>query len=95
MAGPFFRLTDIAKSYAGVQAVQEVNFSVSPGEVIGLVGENGAGKSTLMNIMGGVIEPTSGTLEIDGVQRRSLTVLESDGCRDCLRSSGTQFVRQP
>ncbi len=87
MAGPFFRLTDIAKSYAGVQAVQGVNFSVSPGEVIGLVGENGAGKSTLMNIIGGVIEPSSGTLEIDGVQRRSLTVLESMG-------AGIAFVHQ-
>jgi ribose transport system ATP-binding protein len=87
MAGPFFRLTDIAKSYAGLQAVQGVNFSVSPGEVIGLVGENGAGKSTLMNVIGGVIEPTSGTLEIDGVQRRSLTVLESMG-------AGIAFVHQ-
>jgi len=87
MAGPFFRLIDIAKSYAGVQAVQGVNFFVSPGEVIGLVGENGAGKSTLMNIIGGVIEPSSGALEIDGVQRRSLTVLESMG-------AGIAFVHQ-
>ncbi|HRA94496.1 MAG TPA: ATP-binding cassette domain-containing protein, partial [Aestuariivirga sp.] len=53
MAGAFFRMIDIAKSYAGVQAVQGVNFSVYPGEVIGLVGENGAGKSTLMKIIGG------------------------------------------
>jgi ribose transport system ATP-binding protein len=87
MAGAFFRLMDIAKSYAGVQAVQGVNFAVSPGEVIGLVGENGAGKSTLMNIIGGVIEPSSGTLEIDGVQRKSLTVLESMG-------AGIAFVHQ-
>jgi ribose transport system ATP-binding protein len=87
MAGAFFQLTDISKSYAGVQAVQGVNFAVSPGEVIGLVGENGAGKSTLMKIVGGVIEPSSGTLEIDGVQRKSLTVLESMG-------AGIAFVHQ-
>ncbi len=73
MAGAFFRLTDIAKTYPGVSRAG-VNFAVSPGEVIGLVGENGAGKSTLMKILGGVIEPTSGTLDIDGVQRTSLTV---------------------
>lgn len=87
MTGAFFQLTDISKSYAGVQAVQGVNFAVSPGEVIGLVGENGAGKSTLMKIIGGVIEPSSGTLEIDGVQRKSLTVLESMG-------AGIAFVHQ-
>lgn len=87
MADPFFRLTDISKSYAGVQAVQGVNFSVNQGEVIGLVGENGAGKSTLMKIIGGVIEPSSGIIEIDGVQRKSLTVLESMG-------AGIAFVHQ-
>ncbi len=87
MADPFFQLTDIAKAYAGVQAVQGVNFTVSPGEVIGLVGENGAGKSTLMNIIGGVIEPSSGTIKIDGVQRQSLTVRESMG-------AGIAFVHQ-
>jgi ribose transport system ATP-binding protein len=87
MADPFFRLTDISKSYAGVQAVQGVNFAVSPGEVIGLVGENGAGKSTLMKIIGGVIEPSSGILEIDGVQRKSLSVLQSMG-------AGIAFVHQ-
>ena len=87
MADPFFQLTDIAKSFAGVHAVQRVNFSVSRGEVIGLVGENGAGKSTLMKVIGGVIEPSSGTLEIDGVQRRSLSVLESMG-------AGIAFVHQ-
>jgi ribose transport system ATP-binding protein len=87
MADPFFRLFDISKSYAGVQAVQGVNFSVNQGEVIGLVGENGAGKSTLMKIVGGVIEPSSGIIEIDGVQRKSLTVLESMG-------AGIAFVHQ-
>jgi ribose transport system ATP-binding protein len=87
MADPFFRLTEISKSYAGAQAVQGVNFAVSPGEVIGLVGENGAGKSTLMKIIGGVIEPSSGSLEIDGVQRKSLSVLESMG-------AGIAFVHQ-
>ena len=87
MADPFFQLTDIAKSYAGVQALQHVNFSVMPGEVVGLVGENGAGKSTLMKIMGGVITPTTGIIEIDGVKRNGLTVQESI-------TAGIAFVHQ-
>ncbi len=42
---------------------------VYAGEVIGLVGENGAGKSTLMKILGGVTEPTEGTITVDQVVR--------------------------
>jgi len=87
MADPFFQLTDIGKSFAGIEALRGVNFSVSRGEVVGLVGENGAGKSTLMKIMGGVIEPSRGIIEIDGVKRQSLTVLESMG-------AGIAFVHQ-
>lgn len=87
MAGPFFRLTDISKSFAGVQALRNVSFSVSRGEVVGLVGENGAGKSTLMKIMGGVTEPTAGKIEIDGFRRDSLTVQQS-------MAAGIAFVHQ-
>jgi ribose transport system ATP-binding protein len=87
MAEPFFHLMDIGKSFAGVEALRGVNFSVSQGEVVGLVGENGAGKSTLMKIMGGVIEPTHGVIEIDNVKRQSLTVLES-------MDAGIAFVHQ-
>jgi ribose transport system ATP-binding protein len=71
---PFIRLSGLSKSYPGVQALADFNADIRPGEVIGLVGENGAGKSTLMKILGGVIEPDSGTIEIDGVQYNALTV---------------------
>ena len=73
-ATPFLRLTGVSKSYPGVLALSDFTAEIRPGEVIGLVGENGAGKSTLMKILGGVIEPDAGTIEIDGVAHSGLTV---------------------
>jgi ribose transport system ATP-binding protein len=87
MAGPFLELLDISKTYPGVVALDRVSLSVSPGEVIGLVGENGAGKSTLMKVLGGVVEPTSGLVRIDGAERGSLTV------KDAI-AAGIAFVHQ-
>ena len=43
-------------------ALEDVELTVGAGEIVGLLGENGAGKSTLMNIVGGVLRPTSGEL---------------------------------
>ena len=74
MAEPFLELIDIKKAYPGVVALSGVSLSVCPGEVIALIGENGAGKSTLMKILGGVTEPTSGTIKVDGEERAALTV---------------------
>ena len=77
MPEPFLELVDISKSYPGVVALDHVGLSVSPGEVIALIGENGAGKSTLMRVLGGVVEPSGGLIRIDGVERRSLTVADA------------------
>ncbi len=57
---------NLVKSYAGVIVVKSVSFSVSAGEVVGLIGENGAGKSTLSSIMSGVVQPDSGSMTLDG-----------------------------
>ncbi|MEX6508156.1 sugar ABC transporter ATP-binding protein [Jiella sp. M17.18] len=74
---PFLQLSGVSKSYPGVVALDGFSMSVTPGEVIGLVGENGAGKSTLMKILGGVIAPDKGTITVDGVAKASLTVADS------------------
>ena len=87
MAAPFLIMADISKQYPGVKALQGVSFAVAPGEIIGLVGENGAGKSTLMKILGGVVEPSSGTLEIDGEQVSRLSINAS-------MRAGIAFVHQ-
>ena len=86
-AAPFLRLSGLSKTYPGVRALSDFSTEVRPGEVIGLVGENGAGKSTLMKILGGVIEPDSGTIEIDGVSHDRLTVSGSI-------AAGIAFVHQ-
>jgi ribose transport system ATP-binding protein len=87
MSDPLLTLHAITKRYPGVTALQDVSFSVQPGEVLGLIGENGAGKSTLMKILGGVTEPSSGTIHLDGCDREKLTVAEA-------LASGIAFVHQ-
>ena len=87
MSDPLLTLHVITKRYPGVTALQDVSFSVQPGEVLGLIGENGAGKSTLMKILGGVTAPSSGTIHLDGRDRQSLTVAEA-------LASGIAFVHQ-
>jgi len=83
----FLELIEISKRYPGVVALDRVTLSVAPGEVIGLIGENGAGKSTLMNVLGGVIDPSSGVIRVDGVERVPFTVADAI-------KAGIAFVHQ-
>lgn len=48
-------------------ALKDVSFEVNKGDVVGLIGSNGAGKSTLLKVVSGVMKPTSGKVEVDGV----------------------------
>jgi ribose transport system ATP-binding protein len=84
---PFLTLSGLRKTYPGVVALADFSMAVRPGEVIGLVGENGAGKSTLMKILGGVVEPDRGAIEIDGAPHAALTVAQS-------MAAGIAFVHQ-
>ena len=60
------KLTDIGKSFGPVRALDGVDMVVKRGSVHGLLGENGAGKSTMLNILSGVLTPSSGHVEVDG-----------------------------
>ncbi|MFW2541214.1 sugar ABC transporter ATP-binding protein [Primorskyibacter sp. 2E107] len=61
-SAPIVTLTDAAKHFGPVRALDGVSLSVAPGDCIGLVGHNGAGKSTLVNLINGGLAPSSGTI---------------------------------
>ncbi|HEY1360840.1 MAG TPA: ABC transporter ATP-binding protein [Xanthobacteraceae bacterium] len=60
------RVMGLGKRFGGVQAVQNVDFDVRRGEVIGLIGPNGAGKTTLFSLIGGAEKPSTGTIAFEG-----------------------------
>jgi len=63
---PLLQLEGISKQFGPVRALDRVDFAVSAGEVVGLVGDNGAGKSTLVKAIAGINSPDSGTIRWEG-----------------------------
>jgi branched-chain amino acid transport system ATP-binding protein len=57
---------NVTKSFGGLNAIDNVSFSVERGELIGLIGANGAGKTTLFSVIAGNLKPTSGDIRLDG-----------------------------
>ena len=71
----------VTKKYGNFTAVDNITFNVKDGEVVGLLGQNGAGKSTTMNMITGFIEPTEGTIIINGydIMKKSLKAKKQIG----------------
>ena len=61
-----FEIRGLSKWFGSIQALQDIDLDVRPGEVLGLLGDNGAGKSTLIKIISGIHQPTKGTIRTDG-----------------------------
>lgn len=57
----------LSRMYGHLAAVDNVSFEIGPGEIVGLLGHNGAGKTTIMKMLTGYLEPTGGTILIDGL----------------------------
>jgi ribose transport system ATP-binding protein len=77
----------LSKSWFGVPAVSDLTLSVRQGSVFGLIGQNGAGKSTLMNMIGGVVEPTSGSMSWHGQSYRPRSAADAT-------KAGIAFIHQ-
>jgi simple sugar transport system ATP-binding protein len=78
-ARPIIEMRGINKSFGAVKALQNVNLSLKPGEILGLVGDNSAGKSTLMKVLTGAYHRDSGEVLIDGQATNFRTPHESRG----------------
>ena len=72
---------NVTKKYGNFTAVDNITFNVKDGEVVGLLGQNGAGKSTTMNMITGFIEPTDGTIIVNGfdIMKKSLKAKKQIG----------------
>lgn len=66
MTGTILSVDRLSKSFGGVRAVCDLSFDVSAGEILGLIGPNGSGKSTTVNVLAGLIPPTSGSILLGG-----------------------------
>ncbi len=63
---PLLRVSHLSLRYDGVNALENLNFEIEPGERVAVVGPNGAGKSTLLKIIAGVLKPSEGSIDIYG-----------------------------
>jgi len=66
MSTAVLEVDNLSRAFGGVQAVNGVTFALTPGEIVGLIGPNGAGKTTLVNLVTGVVSPSSGTVRFGG-----------------------------
>ncbi len=73
-AAPLVVLAGAGRSFGAVRALSSVNLTISPGEVLGLVGHNGAGKSTLVNLVTGALAPSEGRVTVAGGSPRTAGV---------------------
>ena len=61
------KVAGVTKLYKHFAAVKDLNLEVKDGEILGIIGHNGAGKTTMLKMITGLIAPTSGTIEVMGM----------------------------
>ncbi|HZO95119.1 MAG TPA: ABC transporter ATP-binding protein [Candidatus Baltobacteraceae bacterium] len=79
-ARPLLAVRRLAAAYGDFLALHDVSFEVGPGEIVTIVGANGAGKTTTLKAVMGILRPSAGTIEVDGVRvdgRRSRDLVDA------------------
>lgn len=66
MSAPALEVSGLHKSFSGVHAVNDVSFSINPGETLAIIGPNGSGKTTTLNLVTGTLRPDAGSVRLDG-----------------------------
>ncbi len=74
--GPLLQVDRLCKSFGGLTAVSDLSFEVGHGQIKAMIGPNGAGKTTILNLISGVLAPTSGDILLQG---RQITGCGTDG----------------
>ncbi len=92
MSEQSIKILELEKKYGNQAAVKQINFEVKKGELFGFLGPNGAGKTTTIKMMTGLLEPTSGTVEINGydIWKNPLEAKKED----CLCSRPAKFISE-
>ena len=82
-------VANLSKTYdSGFQALKDVSLDIRRGEILALLGPNGAGKTTLISIICGIVNPTEGSVQVDGHHR-----LPQDPQPDRAGAAGTDHRR--
>ena len=68
MSRPLLQVTSLSKYFGGLRALDQVDFDLRSGEILGLIGPNGAGKTVCFNLISGVYKPTSGNIYLQGLR---------------------------
>ncbi|MBX2886740.1 MAG: ABC transporter ATP-binding protein [Granulosicoccus sp.] len=74
MAEVILKVSELNKSFGGIQATKDLNLRVNSGEIHAIIGPNGAGKTTLISQLSGQLKPTSGSVEFEGKNITGLSI---------------------
>nr|WP_210259376.1 ABC transporter ATP-binding protein [Agrobacterium sp. a22-2] len=88
---PILELSSVSKSFGAIVVAENIDFTVEPGEALGVIGPNGAGKSTLFNLISGNLSVASGSIRFDGREVTTMPPMQR-----CFAGMGRTFqIPQP